>query len=102
LGFKLDWGLVAESGVFAVGVVVGIDVGEDFGSSVLGIDEAAVLKHFGFKCSHEGFGPGVVIGIGPSRHALAYSSLAQKLSIGPTAILTASVAMEDWLLSCAT
>lgn len=65
MGFKLGWGLVAEGGVFAVVVVVGIDVGEDLGACIVGIDEAAVLKHFGFQSAHEGFGPGVVIGIGP-------------------------------------
>ena len=34
------------------------------GAGVTAVDEAAVLKHFGFQGAHEGFGPRVVIGIG--------------------------------------
>jgi hypothetical protein len=64
-GFELGWRLVAEGGVLAVVSVVGIDVGEDLGARIVGIDEAAVLKHFGIQGAHEGFGPGVVIWVGP-------------------------------------
>ena len=55
-----------------MGVVVGVDVGEEFDPGVGGVDKAAILEHFGFQGAHEGFGPGIVIGIGPCRHALAY------------------------------
>lgn len=99
MGFELGWSLVAESGVLAVSIVVGIDVGEELGARVVGVDEAPVLQHFGFQGSHEGFGPGVVIGVGSGRHALTYSGLAEDLPIGSTAVLAAAVAVEDWLLS---
>lgn len=39
--------------MLALGVVVGVDVGEDLGARVVGIDEATVLKHFGFESAHE-------------------------------------------------
>ena len=64
MGFELSGCLVAEGGVLAVIVVVGIDVGEDLDACIEAVDETAVLKHFGFQGAHEGFGPGVVIGIG--------------------------------------
>jgi hypothetical protein len=76
-------------------VVVGIDVIEDFSASVVGVDETAALEHFGFECSDERLRPGVVIGIGASRHALAYSGMVEDLAIGSAAILAATVAVED-------
>ena len=60
----MERGLITEGGVFAVGVVVALDVLEDFGLSVGGGLEAAALEHFVFEGADEGFGPGVVVGIG--------------------------------------
>ena len=51
--------------MFAVGVVVSFDVGDGFGACSVGVEEGASLKHFRFEGVHEGFGPSVVIGIGP-------------------------------------
>ena len=57
LGFELVRGFVADRRVFAVGVVVTLDVFKDFGASVGGVLEAAALEHFVFEGSDEGFGP---------------------------------------------
>ena len=76
-------------------VVVGINVGEEFGSGVVGIDEAAALEHFVFEGSDEGLGPGIVIGIGPRRHALDRSGLFQQRPERPAAILAAAVAVKN-------
>ncbi len=46
---ELDWGFVAQRGVFAVGIVVGFDVGEDLHTGVGVVDEAAALEHFAFQ-----------------------------------------------------
>jgi len=83
--------------VFAVGVVVGFDVGEEFGAGVVGINEGAALEHFGFEGAHEGFGPGIVVGIGPGGHALPDAVGAQELPEGAAAVLAAAVAVEDGL-----
>ena len=91
----MEGGLVGEGGVFAAGVVVGFDIGEDFGAGIVGINEGAALEHFGFEGAHEGFGPGVVIGIGPGGHALPELVGAQELAVGPAAVLAAAVAVED-------
>ena len=56
MGLELARGFVAEGRVLAVGVVVAFDVIEDFGSGVVGILEASVLKHFEFESPDEGFG----------------------------------------------
>ena len=44
-GFELGWGEVAEGGVFAVGVVVALDVIEDFQCGRRRRLKAAALKH---------------------------------------------------------
>ena len=98
-GLELGRGLVVEGGVFAVEVVVGFDVGEEFGAGVPGIDEAAAVEHFGLQRPHEGFGPGVVVRVGTGGHALADAALAQDFTEGGAAVLAATVAVEDWLLS---
>lgn len=90
--------MITEGGLFALGVLAGVDIGEDFGPSIRGVDEAA-LKHFGLKGAHERFGLGVVIGGCPSRHALAHSCPAQALPLGTTAILATAINVDDWLLS---
>ena len=81
--------------MFAAGVVVGFDVGEDFGAGAVGVDKGAALEHFGFEGAHEGFGPGVVIWIGPCGHALLEVVGGQQLAEDSAAILAATVAMED-------
>ena len=63
-GLELGRGLVAERGMFPVMIIVGIDVVEDLGAGVGGVDEAAVLEHLAFERAHQGLGPGVVVGIG--------------------------------------
>ena len=48
-GLELGGGPVGESGVFAVIVVVGIDVVENLGTRVGFVEEAAALEHFAFE-----------------------------------------------------
>lgn len=95
MGSELGRSLVAEGGVLALGIVVEIDVDEDLGARVVGVDEATVLQYFDFQGPHEGFGPIVVIRVGSGRHALTHSSLAQDLPISRTAALVAAVVAED-------
>ena len=95
IGLKLGRGLVVKGRVFAVMVVVGIDVIEDFSASVVGVDETAALEHFGFECSYERLTPSVVIGVGPCGHALANSGMVEDLAVGSASVLAAAVAMED-------
>lgn len=52
-GLELSRVLVFLSGVFAVMVVVGVDVGEDFSASVVGVDEDSALQHFAFEGFNE-------------------------------------------------
>ncbi len=78
-----------------MGVVVGVDVGEEFDPGVGGVDEAAVLQHLRFQGAHEGFGPGIVIGIGPCGHALADAGLLKEPPVFAAAILAAAIAVED-------
>ncbi len=71
MSFKFSWGLVFEGGLSAAGVVVEVDVGDEFDPGVGRVDEGTVLQHLRFQGAHEGFGLGIVIGIGPRGHALA-------------------------------
>ena len=87
--------------MFAAGVVVGFDLGEDFGAGVVGVDEGAALEHLGFEGAHEGFGPGVVIGVGLCGHALPEVVGGQQLAEDSAAILAATVAMEDGVIGFA-
>ena len=95
MGLESGGCLVSEGGVFSVGVVVGFEVGEDLDAGIGVSDKRAVLEHLGFEGAHEGFGPGVVVGIGARGHALAQAGLAQELPVSTTAVLAATVAMED-------
>ena len=95
MGLESGGGLVSEGGVFAVGVVVGFDVGEDLDVGIGVGDESAVLEHLGLEGAHEGLGPGVVIGIGTRGHALAHPGRAQEISVSAAAVLAATVAVED-------
>ena len=88
-------GSVLEGGVKALGVVVAVDEGEDFTAGIGSVDEAAVLQHLCFERAHERLGPGVVIGIGSSGHALAHPREPQDVAEGSAAVLAASVAVED-------
>ena len=81
--------------MFSVGVVVAFDVFEDFCLGIIGIFEATILKHFEFESSDEGFGPGVLVGVGPGRHALAQAGLGQGLAEGSASLLAAAVTVED-------
>jgi len=98
LGFELVGGFVSDRRVFAVGVVVTLDVFEDFDASVVGVLEAATLEHLVLEGADEGFGPSVVVGIGAGGHALAQAGLGQGLAKGSAPILAAAVAVEDSLL----
>ena len=64
MGLERGGRFVSEGGVFAVGVIIGFDVGEDPYPGIGVGDERAVLEHPGFEGADEGLGPGVVIGIG--------------------------------------
>ncbi len=86
----------------AAGVVVGVDVGEEFDLGVGGVDEAAVLQHLRFQGAHEGFGPNIVIGISPRGHASADVGLLKKPPVFTAAILAAAVAVEDEAFGCGT
>ena len=78
-----------------MGVAVGFEVGEDFDAGIGVVDERAVLEPFGFEGADEGLGPGVVVGIGPGGHALLHAGLAQKLPVSSTAVLAATITVED-------
>ena len=95
MGLESGGCLVSEGGVFAVGVVIGFDEGEDFDVGIGVGDESAVLEHFGLEGAHEGLGPGVVIGIGTRGHALADPGRTQEISVSAAAVLAATVAVED-------
>ena len=88
---ELVWGLVSQSGVLALIIIVGFDVFEEFGLGVLCGLKAAALKHFLFERSDEGFGPGVVIGIGAGGHALAQARSGQHLAEGSAPTKSSSI-----------
>ena len=69
-GFELGRGLVAERGVFAGVMVVGLDVIIYLDLRVRLNGEAPTLEHFVFEGAHEGLSLGVVARIGAGRHAL--------------------------------
>src|SRR5215208_7246928 len=94
-GFELVGRPVTESGVFAAGIVVAFNELEDLNTSVVGVLEAAALKHFELEGADERFGPGVVIGIGARRHALAQAGLRESTAEEGAAVLTAAIAVED-------
>src|SRR3954465_15810971 len=98
VGFEGHWGFVAEGGVFAVSVVVAFDVGEDFELSVGGGFEAAALEHLALEGGDEGFGPGVVIRIGPTSHTLAEAGGGEGGAKERAAVLAAAVCREDGVL----
>lgn len=81
--------------MFSVGVVVGLDVGEEFDFGVGVIVESAALEHFGFESADLRFGPGIVVRVGSGGHALAHAGFLQELAVGGAAVLTAPVAVED-------
>ena len=95
MGLESGGILVSEGGVFPVGVKVGFDGGDDRNAGIGVRDERAVLEYFGFQGAHEGFGPGVVIGIGARGHAWAHPGLAQEFSESAAAVLAATVGVED-------
>ncbi len=87
IGLKLGGCWVVEGRVFAIHVVVGFDVREDFCPIVSSVDDTTAVEHFGFQCSYKGFRPGIVIRVRPSRHALTHLCLAQEdLPEGGTAL----------------
>src|SRR5215208_4590452 len=95
MSFELSRSSIPDRGVFAVGVVVTVDVFEDLGAGVAGVFEASALEHFMFEDANEGFGPGVFVGIGASGHALAEAGVGQGFAKGGAAVLAAAVAVED-------
>lgn len=99
VGFELIGSQVAEGGVLAESVVVSIDVLKDLDARVGRSIEAAALKHFVFEGADEGLGPGVMVGVGASGHALAEAGLGEGLAEGGAGVLAAAVAVEDGALS---
>jgi len=101
--FGLEEGrwLVVKGGVQAAGVVVAVDEGKEFVGCVLLAGKAAIAQHLGLERADEGFGPGVVIGVGSGRHALLHACGAQPLTEEAAAILAATVAVEDDALGAA-
>jgi len=95
IGLELSWGLVGEGGVFAVGIVVGVDIGEEFDPSVALGEEGAALEQLGFEGADERLCPSVVIRVGAGGHALPEASLAEDLAKGRAAVLAAAVTVED-------
>ena len=70
-----------------MGIVVAVDVLEDFEPGVGGVLKAAALKHFGLEGAEEGFGPGIVVGVGATGHALDHASARQGGTKGVAGIL---------------
>ena len=95
MGLESGGCLVSDGGVFAVGIVVGFDEGEDLDVGIGVVDESAVLEHFGFERAHEGLGPDIVIGVDARGHALADPGRTQEISVSASAVLAATVAVED-------
>src|SRR5215207_11432255 len=95
---ELDWRLVVEGGVLAVGVVVAVDEVEDFRAGVGSVLEDAALEHLELEGADEGLGPGIVVGIGARGHALAQAGGGQGLAKGGAGVLAAAIAMEDGLV----
>ena len=98
----------------AAGIVIGFDEGKELSLSVVRIDEASVLKHFGFVFPIEDclaalafeaacgclspcgrFRPGVVVGVGLCGHTLKGLGLLKLASEEFAAILTAPVTVEN-------
>ena len=80
--------------MLAVGVVVTLGVGKEFGFGIGLIDEFSALEHFSFEGSDTGFRPGVVVRIGSRGHALARASIGEELP-KPTAAISRLVAMPE-------
>ena len=53
MGFALVRGLVSEGGMFAVGVIVALNVVEDCGAGVAGVLEASALEYCVFAGADE-------------------------------------------------
>ena len=84
--------------MLAVGVVVAFDVVEDFQAGIISVFKAAALEHLALEGADEGLGPGVVVGVGARRHALAHAGTRQRLTEAGTAVLAAAVTVEDRVL----
>ena len=80
-------------------IVVAVDVFEDLGSGVIGILEAAALKHLVLEGADEGFGAGVVVRVGASGHALAHAGFGESVAERSARILAAAIAVEDGLIN---
>ena len=80
--------------MLSLGVVVSVNVGKDLDLSMPLVNELAALEHLGLEGTHEGFGPGIVIRIGSSRHALSDSGLLEKGSECLASVLAATVAVK--------
>lgn len=79
----------------AVRIVVAVDVIEEFGLRVLQVEERAALEHFAFEGGDERFGPGIIVGVSPGRHALAKTGPLEGGAEGGAGILAATIAVED-------
>ena len=81
--------------MFSVGIVIGLDVIEEFGFGVGEGLEASILEHLVFEGADEGFGPCVVIRVGACGHALAKAGACQGRAEGSAGVLASPVAVED-------
>lgn len=77
MDFELVERELTDGGVFALAVVVAIDVLNEFELCVDGVFKAAALEHLALEAAHEGFCPGFVIRVGLCPHALAHASACQ-------------------------
>ena len=84
--------------MFAHGVVVAVNVGKNRRSGVPFVTQPVFFDHFGFQGSHKRFSPSIVIGVGPSGHALGDAGIPKEFPERLAAILTAAVAVKDELL----
>ena len=80
--------------MFTPGVVVAFDVFEEFQTRLLNRPVSSDLN-FQFERSDEGFGPGVIVRVGPGRHALAHFRSLEDRTKKTAGILAASIAVKD-------
>ncbi len=87
--------------MFALVVVVAVDVFKQLKSGIGGVFKATPLQHFAFECAHKRLAPSVVIGVGAGGHALAHACVGKHGTKGSAAILTAAITVEQSVLEAA-
>ena len=84
--------------MLSAGIVVTVDIGEEFGAGVGAVDKAAALEHLGFDGADDALGPRIVVGIGACGHALADAGLFEQGAKSTAGILASPVTVEDGVL----